>query len=108
METVLTQAQQWLLAQDEASQATPLLQGFALLVNGGLSGLETEQAAMGTAVTGFAQIVSGRRALDAGWKTYEANAQKVADGRSSWRQEPRNWKRPGGNWRTAGSSTTTV
>ena len=81
METVLTQAQQWLLAQDEASQATPLLQGFALLVNGGLSGLETEQAAMGTAVTGFAQIVSGRRALDAGWKTYEANAQKVADGR---------------------------
>ena len=81
METVLTQAQQWLLAQDEASQATPLLQGFALLVNGGLSGLETEQATMETAVTGFAQIVSGRRALDEGWKTYQANAQKVADGR---------------------------
>lgn len=81
MKTVLTDAQQWLAAQDEGSQSTTLLQKFALLVNEGLNGLETEQASVGKAVTGFAEIVSGRRALDEGWNAYHANEQKLADGR---------------------------
>lgn len=81
MQTVLTGAQQWLAAQDEESQKSDLLQNFAALVNGGLYGLQEEQALMGDAVTGFAQAVSGRRQLDAGWDAYYVNAQKVADGR---------------------------
>lgn len=81
MQAVLTGAKQWLLAQGEDSQKSELLQNFAKLVNGGLYGLQEEQALMGDAVTGFAQAVSGRRQLDAGWDAYDANAQKVADGR---------------------------
>ena len=78
MEKTLTEAQAWVRQQEEQPTVVVL---FGQLVDGGLEGLALEKETMGDAVSGFALMVTGRRALDAGWAEYEANKQKLAAGR---------------------------
>lgn len=78
MEKTLTEAQEWVRQQEEQPMEVVF---FGQLVDDGLEGLALEKETMGDAVSGFALMVTGRRALDAGWAEYEANKQKLAAGR---------------------------
>lgn len=78
---LLLEDQQWLetVTVAEDSLYKPLFENFETLVDKGIDGLMAEE----TATVGVAQMIEGRRALDAGWAEYETNRQKLADGRKA-------------------------
>lgn len=78
---LLQEDQQWLetITVPQGSPYKELFEGFETLVTEGITGLMTEE----TATEGVAQMIEGRRALDAGWAEYETNRQKLAEGRKA-------------------------
>lgn len=77
---LLLKNKQWLETEvdlPEDSQYQKLFEGFETLVDQGINGLMAEEAA----TEGVAQMIEGRRALDAGWAEYETNKQKLEAGR---------------------------
>lgn len=79
MAQVLQNTQAWLDAQSGQPELFTLL--LRILVPTWQQYLQAEQQQTQPLVAGFAQVVEGRRTLDASWAVYDENAQKLADGR---------------------------
>ena len=79
MAQTLQNAQTWLDTQTGQPELFTLL--LKMLVPTWQQYLQAEQQQTQPLVTGFAQMVEGRRTLDASWAAYNENAQKLADGR---------------------------